>query len=247
VGPGIQREPLATSVVLIVGLGPKLDLLDKRDPRRPARSLGSFLAGLDDSCAIVAHDGTMRGIQVDLTPLAARMLFGVPMYELARETLDLEDVLERDARLLEEQLYDADCWERRFALIEAAILVRLANADPAPADVEWAWRRLVETHGRLRIVDLAGELGCSRKHLAARFREHVGLSPKLVARMPRFSRASTLIGSYPDMSLAEMAAACGYYDQAHLDRDFGRFADTSPTAFRAKPVTFVQDTPLPVS
>jgi hypothetical protein len=73
-GPGVQREPLSTSVVLIIGLGPKLGLCDRRDQGRPTRLLGSFLAGLDDSCAMVAHDGVMQGVQVDLTPLAARML-----------------------------------------------------------------------------------------------------------------------------------------------------------------------------
>jgi AraC-like DNA-binding protein len=170
------------------------------------------------------------------------------MHELARETLDLEDVLVgRQGRLLEERLYDADCWERRFELIEKTIAARLPNADSPPPDVEWAWRRLVEAHGRRRVTDLAAELGCSRKHLAARFREHVGLPPKLVARMLRFSRATTLIGMYPEMNLAEIAAACGYYDQAHLDRDFRHFAETTPTAFRSEPVTFVQDTSLPIS
>ncbi len=70
-GPARQRERLSTSVVLIFGLGPQLRLLDPNDPAHPHSRLGSFVAGLDDACAVIEHDGLMPGIQVDLTPLAA--------------------------------------------------------------------------------------------------------------------------------------------------------------------------------
>ncbi|HTZ62791.1 MAG TPA: helix-turn-helix transcriptional regulator [Solirubrobacteraceae bacterium] len=95
------------------------------------------------------------------------------------------------------------------------------------------------SHGRLRVSDLTSELGCSRKHLAARFREHVGLPPKVYARMLRFRRATDLLSA--GQSIAETAAECGYYDQPHLDRDFREFAGTTPSAYLAERVTFVQD------
>jgi AraC-like DNA-binding protein len=243
-GPVRQREPPSTGVVLIFGLGPELKLVDRADPTRPPMRLGSFVAGLDEGCAVIEHDGEMRGVQVDVTPLAARMIFRVPMHALARQTVALEDVLDREARRLEERLVDARTWAERFELVEAALSARLAAAEPPPPDVDWAWRRLTATHGRIRIAELAAELGCSRKHLAARFREHVGLPPKLFARMLRFGHAVDLMGSAPRTSLAQLAVDCGYYDQAHLDRDFRDFAATTPTAYFADPrskVTFVQD------
>ena len=91
------------------------------------------------------------------------------------------------------------------------------------------------------MTELATELGCSRKHLAARFREYVGLPPKLVARMLRFRHASDCLLGASSFSLPEVAAACGYYDQAHLHRDFRDFAQTTPTAYVSERVTFVHD------
>jgi AraC-like DNA-binding protein len=242
--PTRQREPPSTGVVLIFGLGPELKLVDPEHPTRPPLRLGSFVAGPDDTCAVIEHDGEMRGVQVDLTPLAARMIFGVPMHELAHRVVSLEDVFGPEARLFEERLFETPTWSRRFDLIESALAARLDAAEPPPPDVEWAWRRVRSTRGQIRIEALAAELGCSRKHLAARFREHVGLPPKLFARVLRFSHAVEVLMSSPNATVADVAAACGYYDQAHMDRDFREFAGTTPSAYADDPrdrVTFVQD------
>src|SRR5437899_6079013 len=112
--PVRQREPLPTGAILIFGLGTELRLLDRAGG--PPTRLGSFAAGLDDACAVIEHAGVMRGVQVDLTPLAARMIFREPMHALARTTAPLEDVLGRDALLLEEQLCETGTWDERFEL-----------------------------------------------------------------------------------------------------------------------------------
>lgn len=241
-GPARQREPLSTGVVMILGLGPQLGLADPADPALPAEWFGSFVAGMDDACAVIEHKGEMRGVQVDLSPLATRMIFRESMCSLAREVVSLEDLLGSEGRVLEERLMEASTWEERFDLVETILAAKLQAAEPPPPDVDWAWRRLTASRGRLRVAELATELGCSRKHLAVRFREHVGLPPKLVARMLRFRHASDRLLSASTVSVPEVAATCGYYDQAHLDRDFRDFAQTTPTAYVAERVTFVQDT-----
>jgi AraC-like DNA-binding protein len=234
--PTRQREPLSTNAVLIFGLGSEL--------RVDGRRFSTFVGGLDDSCPIIEHDGELRGIQVDLTPLGARMIFGVPMHELARQVVPLDELAGADAHRLEEQLDDPQSWDDRFAIVERFLRRRLAAAPDPPPDVAWAWRRLQACRGRVAIGDLARELGCSRKHLASRFRDHVGLPPKLVARTIRFRCALDALSAPSELGLDEVAFACGYYDQSHLDRDFREFASTTPSAYRSDPrtpVTFVQD------
>jgi len=228
-----QREPVSTSVVLIFGIDTHLGV--------DGQSLQTFAGGLGDSCQWIEHGGAMAGVQVDLSPLGARMLFGMPMRELARRSVALEDVLGPDARILEERMHDARSWDERIRILDAELGRRLAQADEPPPDVSWAWARLSETAGRATIGELTTTLGCSRKHLAARFREHVGLPPKTIARTLRFRRATQLL---EDMhALDEVAYTCGYYDQAHLDLDFRHFAAATPSAYRRDPraVTFFQD------
>ena len=78
---------------------------------------------------------------------------------------------------------------------------------------------------------LAAELGWSRRHLAARFRDEVGVSPKALARLLRFERALELLGT---RTLADIAYECGYYDQAHFNRDFRAFAGATPGELLAR-------------
>jgi hypothetical protein len=62
------------------------------------------------------HDGRSFGMQVDLVPQAARMLFGVPMHTLAGRKVPLDDVL--DDPFLVERLYDANDWTARFRILD---------------------------------------------------------------------------------------------------------------------------------
>jgi AraC-like DNA-binding protein len=170
-------------------------------------------------------------VQVDLTPLGAHMVLGVSMSGLSEVVVDLEAVLGREASLLVERLFHAPGWARRFAILDAFFLARTEDARTPSPDVVWAWRRLSETGGRLRIGSLAEELGCSRRHLIARFREQVGPPPKTVARVMRFRRAAALLEL--DDGSRMIAHECGYHDQAHFSRDFRELAGTSPGAYRA--------------
>ena len=198
---------------------------------RPGRSVShdSFVAGLSVASAYVGAAGPATCMQVNLTPLGAHMFFGLPMHELANEVVPLEAALPRAVAPLAEALEDQASWSDRFALLDATLLARVAEARaPSPT---WRGRGAssrARTAGADRI-DLRPARR-SRRHLAARFREQVGLPPKTVARIMRFDRAVSLLGR-GDAQLADIAFECGYFDQAHLNRDFRDFAGVSPGAF----------------
>jgi AraC-like DNA-binding protein len=81
---------------------------------------------------------------------------------------------------------------------------------------------------------LADEVGWSRRHLIARFREQVGAPPKLVARVVRFQQVLRRLERDRDAVGAELAAACGYFDQAHLAREVRALAGLTPGELAAR-------------
>jgi AraC-like DNA-binding protein len=182
--------------------------------------------------------GAAAGVQVDLTPLGARRILGLPMDELTNRVVALEDVLGRGARDLVGRLREARAWPERFALLDAALLRRVdGGPEPAP-EVAWSYRRLAAAEGRLAVGPLADEVGWSRRHLAARWRRDVGMGPKAMARILRFERALRLLRE--GRGLADVAYDCGYADQPHLNREFRALAGSTP-----REVTFVQDPAVP--
>jgi AraC-like DNA-binding protein len=83
----------------------------------------------------------------------------------------------------------------------------------------------------VRIGRMAEEIGISHKHLLREFDRCVGLTPKLLARLYSFQRAILAIGQRPAVDWSDTAARCGYYDQAHLIREFRAFSGLTPASY----------------
>jgi AraC-like DNA-binding protein len=220
----LRRTEIAMPFLpLIITLGPTMSV--------DGRVFGSFLAGLYERPVETAFTGEQRGVQVNLTPLAAYRLFGGLVADLADATVEPPGTAELGERLAAEP-----DWSARYALVNRWLAGRLADGPSPDPAVRWAWRRLSASGGRIPVGALAAEIGWSRRHFSARFRAHTGLPPKPVARLMRFERAASLVGAgHPLASVADLA---GYADQAHLTREFVRLSGTPPGRYR---VTNVQD------
>jgi len=190
-----------------------------------------FVAGMHERPTFVQPEsGSWSCIELRLTPFAAHRILGLAMHELANRTVAIGDVVP-ETRELTERLREHRAWTGRFALVEEFLLRRLALAQAPEREVVWSWEKLRRTSGRAPIAELAGELGWSHRRLIARFREQVGVGPKTVARVMRFDQAVQAIRS-SEAGLAEVAFNSGYFDQAHMNREFQALGGTTPAIFR---------------
>ena len=232
-GRPVRRRELPSPVIpLILNLGaPWISY----DPDRPARERWlrrSFTAGLHRRHALVGSTGEASCLQVDMTPLAARRLFGLPMALLTDEVVEVDDLPGHWLGELVDRLAETPAWVDRFALLDRVFADRLARA-PQPSPVaERAWWILRQCRGGVSITSLALNLEVSRAQLHRLMVDSVGLSPKTVARLCRFEAA---IGAMQrGEPLAELAAGAGYFDQPHFNRECLAFAGESPTALRRR-------------
>jgi AraC-like DNA-binding protein len=249
VEPARHRGLPSPWLTMIVTLDEPLVIARHPDPRQPASSHDFLLGGLHTSPALITHDGWQSGIQLALTPLGTRALLGLPAGELANTDLDGADVLGRLAAELRERVLGAAGWESRFDVIEEFLAGRVrAAGDPGGAvprpEVSYAWQRLRQTRGAVSVAELAAETGWSARHLGEQFRAETGLSPKAGARVVRFDRARRVLlrrqAEGRRVVLAEFAVECGYYDQAHLARDFRDLAGCPPSVLLTEELRNVQ-------
>jgi AraC-like DNA-binding protein len=252
--PGTHLGLPSRNLTVVVSLGATLHIAAMPDRTQAPRHCAALAAGLHTGPAVIAHNGSEHVVSLELTPAGARSLLGLPAGELVDKAVDLEELLGGQAmRELTERLAAAPDWPGCFAILDDVLTRRAAGRERAEDSVSHAWHRIVGTGGTVRIGDLADDVGYSRRQLTKRFTREYGLTPKQAARVVRFERSWQLLrrlersrrllpeGGRP--SLAEVAFSCGYYDQAHLAREWNDLAGCPPSAWlAAEELPFVQDT-----
>ncbi|HTX26034.1 MAG TPA: helix-turn-helix domain-containing protein [Streptosporangiaceae bacterium] len=251
VPPARHRGLPSPFLTFIVTLDEPLVILAHPDPGQRPGDFATLLGGLHSAPALIAHEGAQSGIQVALRPLGTRALLGLPAGELAEIDVPAEAVLSDLGTELRSRVLQAAGWPERFAVLDEILLRTMAARldvtrpwpDVAP-EVETAWRLLLTSGGAVRAAELAEQTGWSGRHLASRFRAEIGLTPKAAARVIRFDRARRLLAARAargeEYRLADLAAACGYFDQAHLAREFRVLAGCPPSQWLAEEFRNVQ-------
>lgn len=267
-------------MTLILTIDDPLTVLAHPDPGQAPGDFRLLLGGLHTAPALITHDGRQSGVQIALSPLAARTVLGIPAGELAEIDVAADDVMGRDIVDAHERLRAAEDWPARFAAVDDwLVAVAAKNSERAeaaiPAELTHAWRLLLHSGGTLPIADLAEELGWSARRLSGRFTAEFGLTPKAAARVIRFDRArrrltdrarSGPVDVWPDadnrrgsqpgrgsrpgsgpgpgpargLGLADLAVDVGYYDQAHMDREFNALAGCPPVRWLAEEFRNIQ-------
>ncbi|MGW8394876.1 DUF6597 domain-containing transcriptional factor [Pseudoduganella sp. HUAS MS19] len=219
----------------------------------------AFFVGMMSTWFDVPAARRLRTVAVRFRPGAASVFIGpVPQAGLVDQRADLDLLWDRPmAERLRDTLWSvARSDAERLALLTEALYARLSLAPAgaraasslaarvaatAPAGQSLALRAVAQLEasgGALRVESLAAAFGVSRQYLANQFRDHVGLSPKLFARICRFrtARASALAAAPAQHGhdWATLALDSGYFDQSHLIRDFQDFTGTSPEAYLGK-------------
>ena len=252
--PVQERHVPSIEIPLFLNLGAPHRRLDGVGSGEWTARDGVWVVGLHNRHQLTKAVGERHFMVVRFTPMGAHLFLGLPMHLIANEAVDLEVIDPALARVLVSRIVSAGSWTDRFAAMESLIAERVAAAG-IPASIGLAWRRLVATDGRIALDSLASEMDCSHRTLIARFRTCVGFPPKTIARLLRFNRAvrsldrlsgtranepaskpyiearqpeDPLVGA---IQWADLAADCGYFDQAHLIKEFREFAGMTPDAF----------------
>lgn len=187
---------------------------------------------------IVQLRGQMEGVSLTLTPAAARVFLGVPVGDVADLDVPLAEFWGPAALNLAEGLREGggDC--DSMGVLWDALRRRLAAGQDraAPAGLSTA---LAQASLRR---DLVQAFGTGERRLQQVFREHVGLPPRTVLRLARWHGLLRTLRATARPDWAALAMDHGWFDQAHMNRDFRDFAGMSPTAYFAQSISLSSKT-----
>lgn len=186
---------------------------------------------------IVRGPGPRLYVGVRFKPGRAFAALGIPASQIVDETVAFE-LLAREARAELDALSSHASDAARLAAMIDLIRRRMANACAVPGSVRAAVQRIVNASGNLRIASLASEIGITRQQLARQFSLHVGVTPKMLARVMRaqaaLARADAARAAYPrNVDWSAIAYDLGYYDQPHFIDDFKALTGSTPGDWNA--------------
>ena len=205
--------------------------------RRPTY-VDAWLSGIHDAplLAAPAHGGgdfNTHFIGARLKPEGVAGIFGIDANAIANRVVEAEDLIGAPMRSIRTQLGEAVNASSRFGIFTEFFARRSPPSRTArlvPLRFG-AISRTLQSGGDLRVAQLCNELEISRKHLNALYKRAVGLTPKTFARLSRFRMVMDRLEDPSAESWVGIAIDRGYFDHAHLVRDFNQFAGEAPEAF----------------
>ncbi|GHF44053.1 AraC-like DNA-binding protein [Deinococcus metalli] len=174
--------------------------------------------------------GRLRVLVAELYPWGARQLLAWSP-DTAPEALDAALSASAWGREVVALVRQGEWTAARGALEAHLRSVTARQGEPGAGVV--AARRIYDSLGAARVADLAEELNVSPRTLERQFAQQVGVSPKTLARVVRFDEANTRIRTDPSVPMAELTFDLGFFDQAHLIREFRALSSLTPGAFAA--------------
>ena len=230
---------------LIVSIDAPVTVHGTVSKRSSPTSYDVVVAGLHSEAALVEQPSQQSGVQLAVHPLAARRLFGCTAAELRDPATEGADVLGAAVVELREQVSEAAGQAGRLDVVQEWLRRRASDSAPSTAarvrpELLHAWALVQRSGGRVRVEQVARDVGLSPRQLRALMVAETGMSPKQLCRHVRFETVVLRLAAGTS-SLAQVAAEAGYADQAHLSREFARMAGCSPTQWLAEERRNIQD------
>jgi AraC-like DNA-binding protein len=192
---------------------------------------GPIVSGAHSQSFTLDTSLPMSVMGVHFKPGGAFPFLGVPAGELHNAHVSLDALWGPKAGELRERLLEARSPAARFRILEESLLSRATMSLSRHPAVDFALGEFGRVPHARTIADVTAHVGLSPRRFIQIFTDRVGLTPKLFCRVRRFQEVLRTIQRQQEVDWADVAVACGYYDQAHFIADFRAFSGLNPTAY----------------
>lgn len=169
--------------------------------------------------------------QIIFFPGALHRLTGIHATEITNQYMDAENIFSSTLREVNEQLHHAKSYAKMVETANAFIRMLIRKQKKSRLRIDDTLVHFLKINGKISIEKLSGEACLSTKQLERKFKERIGVNPKLYGRIIRFDRAFRLKNSRPELDWLRIAVECDYHDYQHLAKDYKDFTSLTPNAF----------------
>ena len=241
-----QKERLMPdgSVELVINLREdEARIYDRENFDKCERLPGALLCGPHSNFFVIDTEEQGSVIGIHFKPGGAFPFFKLPADELHNLHVSLEDLWGRAAGLLRQRLLEAPTPEMKFQVLEEVLLAQAFKPLERHRAVNFALGLFRNIHIPA-IADVSDQIGISSRRFIQVFSNEVGLTPKLFCRVRRFQRVLASIRTGAEFDWVDLAASCGYFDQAHFIHDFKAFSGINPTTYVAAKTDHLNHVPI---
>ncbi|MEV6301100.1 helix-turn-helix domain-containing protein [Actinoplanes sp. NPDC051861] len=226
--------PPMPSAHLFVNLGDPVRLRDSDPSVPPAVFTDGWFMGLWTRRFLLEYPARVRVVGVHFKPWGMSPFVGVPPADLRNRWVPVDAVWNRSLDRIRHQVDATASATAAMRVLEDELRSRLAAEPPRGLElVRRTGGRLEISHGAVPVGVLTDAAGVGVNHLATQFKSHVGVTPKAVARIYRFARLILSIDTQHPVAWPDLAHTAGFFDQAHLSREFKDFTGHTPTEYLA--------------
>ena len=155
-----------------------------------------------------------------------------PSIQLTNNIFSITRLWGESASQLTKQLVSTDkTVEERIRILDRFLLEQLSGNTSIDPVFEEAVSTIINAKGNIIIDEVSKAIHLSNRQLERKFKEKIGITPKLLCRILRFRRVFEHLTDFSDDSWVSTALTCGYYDQSHFIHDFKTFTGLSPSKF----------------
>lgn len=235
--PSTQPERILPDgcVELILNFGARFSQHDDGQLKLQPRS---FLVGQMTGPILISPTGPVQLLGIRFHPGGTLPFLRLPLHEITDQVVDLGALSSKLERELLGVTSQSLSLQDKVTAVETFLTNQLLNNK----DNSWLMMlaaRVVDSGGLVSVDQLANDAGISSRQLERRFLREVGLGPKLLGRIIRFQQVFRAVEQC-NSAWAEIAIECGYYDQAHLIRDFNQFARQTPAVLFSNQSAFTE-------
>lgn len=178
--------------------------------------------------------GTKRhAVGITFRPGGLQRLSGIPLNEIVNLEIDATAIFGNEINVIHQQLKEAAGKEKILQIITAFLLKRLNSISYNLSPFDQSIGYLIQHNGSVSIEELADLSGFSLRQFERHSLKNLGISPKLFARLTRFSKAYIRKEMFPQQKWASLCYEFGYSDQMHLIHEFKKFSGYTPSAIDA--------------